>query len=328
MLGACARRYEDGDTLLSARDHAGAGPAGSKERSLAKIRATGAPSFSSAAKSGASQASFSYRTAIGSTCSPRSGCGIKSDATARNSRRRHVDRNSVHCARPASVPSAQVATALDFGPFLALAEASRARLLGGSERATFAAGSALVREGEQPDVVLAVIAGRLRVAQGDQPKILATLAAPALVGEMALLSGEPRNATVTALTQARAFRIPASLFREVIATEPEFARQLAAFAGIRAGNNFLRRSSPFADLPAAAIEALAAKLEPAAFAAGEILMREGERGDDAYLVRSGDLEVLRAERLLATIGPGSFVGEVSALTGTARTATVRADTEV
>jgi len=221
-----------------------------------------------------------------------------------------------------------VATILDFGPFLALAETSRARLVAGSERATFAAGSALIREGEPPDGVLAVIAGRLRIAQGDPPTIVATPAAPAVVGEMALLSGQRRNATVTAITQVRAYRIPAALFGEVVASEPEFARQLASFAAIRAGNNFLRRSSPFADLPATAIEALAAKLEPATFAPGDVLMREGERGDDAYLVRTGDLEVLRADRLLATIGPGAFVGEVSALTGTARTATVRARSAV
>jgi CRP-like cAMP-binding protein/Zn-dependent protease len=221
-----------------------------------------------------------------------------------------------------------VATALDFGPFLALPEASRARLLAVSERATFAAGAALVREGEAPDAVLAVVAGRLRVAQGDPATIVATPAAPALVGEMAVLSGQPRNATVTAVTQVRAYRIPAAVFGEVVASETEFARQLASFAAIRTGNNFLRRSSPFADLPSSAIEALAAKLESATFAPGDVLMREGERGDDAYLVRAGELEVLRAERVLATIGPGAFVGEVSALTGNARTATVRARSEV
>jgi CRP-like cAMP-binding protein/Zn-dependent protease len=221
-----------------------------------------------------------------------------------------------------------VATALDFGPFLALAEASRLRLLAGSERKAFPAGAVLMRQGEAPDAVLAVVAGRLRVAQDDPPTIVGTPAAPVLVGEMSVLSGQRRNATVTAITQVRAYRIPAALIGEVIAEEPGFARQLSAFAAIRMGNNFLRRSSPFADLPAAAIEALSSKLEPATFAPGDVLMREGERGDDAYLVRTGELDVLRAERTLATIGPGAFVGEVSALTGTPRTATVRARGEV
>jgi CRP-like cAMP-binding protein/Zn-dependent protease len=202
------------------------------------------------------------------------------------------------------------------------------RLLAGSERKAFAAGAVLMRQGETPDAVFAVIAGRLRIAQDDPPTIVGAPSAPVLVGEMSVLSGQRRNATVTALTQVRAHRIPAALISEVMAAQPEFARQLSAFAAIRLGNNFLRRSSPFADLPATAIEALSSKLEPATFAAGDVLMNEGERGDDAYLVRTGELDVLRAERILATIGPGAFVGEVSALTGTPRTATVRARSEV
>ncbi|HEY3218553.1 MAG TPA: cyclic nucleotide-binding domain-containing protein [Candidatus Limnocylindria bacterium] len=221
-----------------------------------------------------------------------------------------------------------MATRLDFGPFLALGEAGRARLLAGSAHATFAAGDVLMVEGEAAESVLAVIAGRLRVAQGIPPTVVATPSAPVVVGEMALLSAQPRNATVTALTQVRAYRIPKVLFLEVAAADPGFARELAAFAAVRYGNNFLRRSSPFADLPAATIEALAAKLEPAEFAAGDVLMREREPGDDAYLVRSGDLDVLRAERTVATVGAGAFVGEVSALTGIPRTATVRARGEV
>ena len=119
--------------------------------------------------------------------------------------------------------------------------------------------------------------------------------------------------------------------REAIASSAAFAAGLEEFARERLGSNFLRRSSPFADLPSRAIEELAAKLEPIRFTAGDVLLREGERGDDAYLIRAGEVDVLRAgssERVLRTLGPGSFVGEVAALTGTARTATVRARSTV
>src|SRR5437667_153253 len=81
-------------------------------------------------------------------------------------------------------------------------------------------------------------------------------------------------------------------------------------------------------------EKLVREDEPAdaAYAPGEVLLREGERGDDAFLIRVGQVEVVRGEgaqqRALSTLGPGSFVGEVSALTGGPRTATVRAKTAV
>ncbi|TMB75927.1 MAG: cyclic nucleotide-binding domain-containing protein [Chloroflexi bacterium] len=217
---------------------------------------------------------------------------------------------------------------LSFGPLRVLSTTSLERLLAGSQRATFHPREVLVREGDRADFALAIVAGRVRITQGSPPILLASPTSPVLVGEMAIVARTTRNATVTAITHARGYRIPAKLLRDAMAEEPEFERELSAFAAVRAGNNFLRRSSPFADLPSATIEALAATLEPATFSKGDVLMSEGEAGDDAYLLREGDVEVLRGERRLATLGPGSFVGEVSVLTRTKRTATVRARGDV
>ncbi|MDO8506690.1 MAG: cyclic nucleotide-binding domain-containing protein, partial [Candidatus Limnocylindria bacterium] len=146
-------------------------------------------------------------------------------------------------------------TALDFGAFLALDEASRERLFAQTQRVTFGAGQVILREGDAADAAFAVVAGRLRVTQGDPPTVVATPGAPVLTGEMAVLSAARRNATVTAVTQVRAYRIAPEQLTYLAANNPEFARQLGGFAAIRTGNNFLRRSSPFADLPAATIEA-------------------------------------------------------------------------
>jgi len=213
---------------------------------------------------------------------------------------------------------------LDFGAFLTLDAPARARLLRSAKPVTFRARQAIVREGDKADGVFALVSGRLRVTQGEPPTIVATPSAPVLVGEMAVLARGTRNATVSAVTQVRGYRFPHEVFERIASESPDFARQLVSFAAIRNGNNFLRRSSPFASLPSASIEALATKLEPVTFEEGAVLMREGERGDDAYLVRTGEVEIVRGERRLATLGPGGFVGEISALTGTPRTATVRA----
>ncbi len=213
-----------------------------------------------------------------------------------------------------------MSTEIDFGAFGVLDEGARARLLAGARRVSFRPGAEIVREGEAGDAVYAVVAGRLRVSQSGT--LVSSPRAPVVVGEMAVLAGEPRNATVTALTPARAYRIDAEAIRALVASVPAFGTELASFARVRAGNNFLRRSSPFADLPAPAIEALAAKLEPVAFASGELILKEGEAGDDAYLLREGEVEVTHGGRALATLGAGAFVGEISALTGAARTATV------
>jgi len=217
---------------------------------------------------------------------------------------------------------------LDFGPFLLLDESARAELARAAQRMSFQAGATVIAEGDPPQDAYAIVAGRVRVTQGMPPIVLATPSAPVLIGEISVVTGASRNATATAITQLRAYRIPGDALRAASADSEAFGRELAAFAELRLSNNFLRRSSPFADMPASAIEALAAKLTSVHFAAGDVMLREGERGDDAYLIRTGEVEIIRGDRTVASSGPGSFIGEISALTGLPRTATVRAKTDV
>ena len=60
--------------------------------------------------------------------------------------------------------------------------------------------------------------------------------------------------------------------------------------------------------------------------AGKVLIREGERGREFFVIVSGEVEVRRKGRKLATLGPGSFVGEMALLSKIPRTATVTAVT--
>ncbi|MET0459863.1 MAG: cyclic nucleotide-binding and patatin-like phospholipase domain-containing protein [Ilumatobacteraceae bacterium] len=60
--------------------------------------------------------------------------------------------------------------------------------------------------------------------------------------------------------------------------------------------------------------------------AGDVLLREGDDGDDVFEVVTGSLEVLRGPELarVDVVGPGATVGEIAALAGRPRAATVRA----
>ena len=61
-------------------------------------------------------------------------------------------------------------------------------------------------------------------------------------------------------------------------------------------------------------------------AAGKVLIREGERGREFFVIVSGEVEVRRKGRKMATLGPGSFVGEMALLSKIPRVATVTAVT--
>ena len=61
------------------------------------------------------------------------------------------------------------------------------------------------------------------------------------------------------------------------------------------------------------------------FKAGDVLFREGETGEEMYVIQSGLVQVLKRigadERALATLGRGEFLGEMAILNGKPRTAT-------
>lgn len=62
--------------------------------------------------------------------------------------------------------------------------------------------------------------------------------------------------------------------------------------------------------------------------AGRVLTVAGEFGDELFVIIEGTATVSRDGVVLGTVGAGSFVGEISLLDGSGRTATVTADTDM
>ena len=89
----------------------------------------------------------------------------------------------------------------------------------------------------------------------------------------------------------------------------------------------LLRSLPlFAELPAPAIEGLAAALTPRDLPPGTTLIRQGDRGDAYYAIAAGELDVQHDGQFLRRCGRGEGVGEIALLRDIPRTATVTART--
>lgn len=61
---------------------------------------------------------------------------------------------------------------------------------------------------------------------------------------------------------------------------------------------------------------------------GKVLIKEGDRGREFFVIVDGAVEVRRNGKKLATLGPGDFVGEMALLSKTPRTATVTAVTPI
>jgi serine/threonine protein phosphatase PrpC/CRP-like cAMP-binding protein len=60
------------------------------------------------------------------------------------------------------------------------------------------------------------------------------------------------------------------------------------------------------------------------FAQGASVVKEGDRGDELFIVVDGLLEILRGEQVLSEVGPGEHFGEMALIRSSPRSATVRA----
>lgn len=89
----------------------------------------------------------------------------------------------------------------------------------------FADGAPIIRRGEAGDALHVVLDGAVSVARPDRrPR---TLGVGSVLGELALLDGGPRTATVTAKGELVTLTIPAARFRKLLRAEPALAVAIA-----------------------------------------------------------------------------------------------------
>ena len=87
----------------------------------------------------------------------------------------------------------------------------------------------------------------------------------------------------------------------------------------------LRAVPFFRDLPADTLAAIADELELETHPVGTMVFREGDAADAMYLVEGGQVDVVDHQHApIASLGPGSFVGEIALLLGEPRSAGLRA----
>lgn len=113
--------------------------------------------------------------------------------------------------------------------FGGLSESILERLATSLEPVSFAAGDCVVAEGDAATDAFILITGRLQVSALDEtgePAVVAELAPGNVVGEMSLLTGEPRSATVHALRDSLTLRLHAADFQRIVLDEPSALLEL------------------------------------------------------------------------------------------------------
>lgn len=111
---------------------------------------------------------------------------------------------------------------------------------------TFGTGEEIITEGQPGATFYVVVSGKLSVRAGVQKTELAVLERGAAFGEMSLLTGETRNATVVALEDCVLLELGREVFKRHLQTHPERLAQLAAMIEERKAN----RAAAESNLPA------------------------------------------------------------------------------
>lgn len=76
------------------------------------------------------------------------------------------------------------------------------------------------------------------------------------------------------------------------------------------------------------LEELSHHFSVESYAAGETLIEEGSYGNNFFLIARGELDVIKKQKLVASLREGDYFGEISLLFNMKRTATIRARTYV
>lgn len=113
--------------------------------------------------------------------------------------------------------------------FRTLPAASARSLADRMSAVPFSPGEIITREGAREDelYILASGAAAVRIGDGAGVREVARLSAGSFFGEMSLMTGEVRTATVTALEETHCYRVDKESFQRVLHESPELAEQIA-----------------------------------------------------------------------------------------------------
>ncbi len=136
--------------------------------------------------------------------------------------------------------------------FGGLDDALLLRLVDMAEIVDLAAGTPLIREGDQADSLYVVLSGEMDVTKrsGSSDIPVAHVGPGALQGELAALEGGRRLASVTATEQAEVLRIPVAAVRELLGAGPDVALAVirTAVSRLRGMESLLREREKLAGL--------------------------------------------------------------------------------
>ncbi|MCJ8328897.1 MAG: peptidase domain-containing ABC transporter [Lentisphaeria bacterium] len=190
-------------------------------------------------------------------------------------------------------------------------------------------GDIIVNEGDAADAFYLLTSGRARVlkqSENGSEIPLYIMEDGDSFGEIALLQGGQRSATVRASTKLSLMELKKDDFEKIVKSNPNVKNYLELQLKYRELQSFLKLYTDFSDMSFAFFRALLDNIQTVEYEQGEIVLHEGDVTGPMYIVESGRLTVSQEskEGVISYLRPGNIFGELSLLTGQPRSATVTA----
>jgi CRP-like cAMP-binding protein/Fe-S-cluster-containing hydrogenase component 2/thioredoxin reductase len=193
-----------------------------------------------------------------------------------------------------------------------------------SECINYNPGDIVFRRNDPGSSLFAIAEGSLLVEVSQtNPDITVPIEQGSIIGEVGLISGRRRGATVRAAEPAILIEIPRNAALKLMATVPAAKRAITRISTERMLLQMFGSGLTSEDL----VEVLET-VEIKQLSAGDSIIKEGEEGYDIFVIRQGSMVVEKniggKPVFLSYLPAGSYVGEMALIDGGRRTATVRA----
>lgn len=188
----------------------------------------------------------------------------------------------------------------------------------------YKAGDVIIKQGDMADnfyILQEGVVDIFKKGENDtEEKKITELGVGSYFGELALMSGGRRAATVSAHTDCRCWAIDQTtylyLLRDLHYQRRQKCREIIAKVPLLAG------------LPDYEALLVAESLVVEDYASNTVLVKQGEKGDKFYLIIDGDADVLINDKKVNTLHTGSYFGELALIYDASRAATVVSTTEI
>lgn len=193
-----------------------------------------------------------------------------------------------------------------------------------SEVRNYATGDAVFERNDPGSSLFAIAQGSVLVEiSKDDPSKTVPIAQGSIFGEVGLISGRRRGSTIRAAEPMVAVELSRNAALKLIATVPAAGRVVSRISIERQLLQIFGSGLTSAD-----VAELVEGAEVQNKRAGEIVLAEGDTGNDIYVIRRGSMIVEKSiggkPVFMSYLPAGSYVGEMALIDGAPRSATVKA----